>query len=249
MVPYVNSLSDLYFVMARLANQLERHEKKWNGIKRNECTCVKRINLFRSAWKVRVKIESSGEIMSDNSITTKGLTKIFGRFTAVDALNLNVRGGELFGLLGPNGAGKTTTVRMLCTLTEPTHGTATVAGYDIREQASEVRRKIGVVSDGVSLYKDLTIEENLRLFSTLYGLSHSKAAEADSRTNGHVWFQRKIKATSERSLFRMAEEGNDLRCTPPRTQSPLLGRSDFRAGSHNPQSHSKISPENSAIKV
>jgi ABC-2 type transport system ATP-binding protein len=113
--------------------------------------------------------------MSDNSITTKGLTKIFGRFTAVDALNLNVRGGELFGLLGPNGAGKTTTVRMLCTLTEPTHGTATVAGYDIREQASEVRRKIGVVSDGVSLYKDLTIEENLQLFSTLYGLSHAKS--------------------------------------------------------------------------
>jgi ABC-2 type transport system ATP-binding protein len=115
--------------------------------------------------------------MADNSITTKALTKVFGHFTAVDSLNLNVRGGELFGLLGPNGAGKTTTVRMLCTLIEPSYGTATVAGYDIKQQAAEVRRKIGVVSDGVSLYKDLTIEENLRLFSTLYDLPHAKADE------------------------------------------------------------------------
>lgn len=114
-------------------------------------------------------------LTSDNSITTKALTKVFGHFTAVDSLNLNVRGGELFGLLGPNGAGKTTTVRMLCTLIEPTSGTATVAGYDIKDQASEVRRKIGVVSDGVSLYKDLTIEENLRLLSTLYNLPRAQA--------------------------------------------------------------------------
>lgn len=118
--------------------------------------------------------------MTENTITTKGLTKVFGRFTAVDSLNLDVKGGELFGLLGPNGAGKTTTVRMLCTLIDPTRGTASVAGYDIREQAAEVRRKIGVVSEGVSLYKDLTIEENLRLFSTLYDLPRTKA-EAEMR--------------------------------------------------------------------
>src|SRR5208337_1058173 len=115
--------------------------------------------------------------MPDNSITTQGLTKVFGHFRAVDTLNLDVKAGELFGLLGPNGAGKTTTVRMLCTLIEPTYGSATVAGYDIREQAAEVRRKIGVVSDGVSLYKDLTILENLRLFSTLYDLSRAKAEQ------------------------------------------------------------------------
>ncbi len=113
--------------------------------------------------------------MAENTITTNGLTKVFGRFTAVESLNLDVRGGELFGLLGPNGAGKTTTVRMLCTLIDPTRGTASVAGYDIREQAAEVRRKIGVVSDGVSLYKDLTIEENLKLFCTLYDLPRTKA--------------------------------------------------------------------------
>jgi ABC-2 type transport system ATP-binding protein len=113
--------------------------------------------------------------LAENTITTKGLTKVFGHFTAVDTLNLDVKGGELFGLLGPNGAGKTTTVRMLCTLIDPTRGTASVAGYDIRDQAAEVRRQIGVVSEGVSLYKDLTIEENLKLFSTLYDLPRAKA--------------------------------------------------------------------------
>lgn len=113
--------------------------------------------------------------MPEEAIQTQGLSKDFGRFTAVDNLNMGVKGGELFGLLGPNGAGKTTTVRMLCTLVEPTRGTANVVGYDIREQAAEVRRQIGVVSEGVSLYKDLTIEENLRLFSTLYDIPHAKA--------------------------------------------------------------------------
>ncbi len=76
-----------------------------------------------------------GKFMPDNSITSQGLTKIFGHFRAVDTLNLDINGGELFGLLGPNGAGKTTTVRMLCTLIEPTLGSATVAGLDIRKDA------------------------------------------------------------------------------------------------------------------
>jgi ABC-2 type transport system ATP-binding protein len=115
--------------------------------------------------------------MPENAITTKALTKMFGHFTAVDGLNLDVGQGELFGLLGPNGAGKTTVVRMLCTLIEPTRGTAVVSGHDIREEADLVRRQIGVVSEGVSLYKDLTIEENLRLFSTLYELPRRKADE------------------------------------------------------------------------
>ncbi|MCX6660536.1 MAG: ABC transporter ATP-binding protein [Candidatus Bathyarchaeota archaeon] len=108
--------------------------------------------------------------MPDNSITTTDLTKAFGHFTAVDSLNLRINPGELFGLVGPNGAGKTTVVRMLCTLLEPTRGTATIAGYDLKREAAEVRRRIGVVSDGISLYKDLTIEENLKLLSTLYDL-------------------------------------------------------------------------------
>ena len=113
--------------------------------------------------------------MHDNSVTTQGLTKLFGHFAAVDSLNLSVQEGELFGLLGPNGAGKTTTVRLLCTLIEPSMGSATVAGYDIRSAPADVRRSIGVVSEGVSLYKDLTIEENLKLLGTLYDLPRAKA--------------------------------------------------------------------------
>jgi ABC-2 type transport system ATP-binding protein len=113
--------------------------------------------------------------MPEEAIVTKALTKVFGHFPAVDGLSIGVGKGELFGLLGPNGAGKTTTVRMLCTLIEPTRGTANVVGYDIRKQAAEVRRQIGVVSEGVSLYKDLTIEENLKLLSTLYEIPRPKA--------------------------------------------------------------------------
>jgi ABC-2 type transport system ATP-binding protein len=113
--------------------------------------------------------------MPEEAITTKDLTKTFGHFPAVDGLSVGVGKGELFGLLGPNGAGKTTTVRMLCTLIEPTRGTANVVGYDIREHPAEVRRQIGVVSEGVSLYKDLTIEENLKLLSTLYEIPRPKA--------------------------------------------------------------------------
>ena len=108
-------------------------------------------------------------------ISIKNLTKKFGHFTAVDDINLTVEEGELYGLLGPNGAGKTTVVRLLCTLIQPTSGTATVAGYDIREQAAQVRRRIGVVSDGVLLYKDLTIAENLKLLSTLYEIPNEQA--------------------------------------------------------------------------
>jgi len=115
--------------------------------------------------------------MSEITIATKELTKNFGNFTAVDGVNLEIPEGQLFGLLGPNGAGKTTLVRMLCTLLEPSEGTAEVAGYDIVKDASEVRKRIGVVSDGVSLYKDLTIEENLKLFSTLYDLPKSMAED------------------------------------------------------------------------
>jgi ABC-2 type transport system ATP-binding protein len=115
--------------------------------------------------------------MSEITIATKELTKNFGNFTAVDGVNLEIPKGQLFGLLGPNGAGKTTLVRMLCTLLEPSEGTAEIAGYDIVKDASEVRKRIGVVSDGVSLYKDLTIEENLKLFSTLYDLPNSMAED------------------------------------------------------------------------
>jgi len=113
--------------------------------------------------------------MPGDAVRTHDLTKVFGDFTAVDGLNLDVKEGELFGLLGPNGAGKTTTVRMLCTLIEPTRGSATVGGYDLIREPAKVRREIGVVSEGVMLYKDLTIEENLRFLSKLYDLPKKNA--------------------------------------------------------------------------
>ena len=113
--------------------------------------------------------------MAKDGISTEGLTKDFGHFRSVDTLNLEINKGELFGLLGPNGAGKSTTVRMLCTLTEPTSGRATIAGYDLQKEADEVRRHTGVVSDGIGLYKDLTIEENLKLLATLYEIPNGRA--------------------------------------------------------------------------
>ena len=113
--------------------------------------------------------------MTEEAVVIKDLTKNFGHIRAVDGLNLTVQEGELFGLLGSNGAGKTTIVRMLCTLIAPSSGTASVMGYDIREQTAEVRRRTGVVSEGVSLYKDLTIEENLKLLSRLYEISSGQA--------------------------------------------------------------------------
>jgi ABC-2 type transport system ATP-binding protein len=119
-----------------------------------------------------------GTGMPEGAVITNGLTKDFGHFRAVDSINLDIKDGELFGLLGPNGAGKSTTVRMLCTLVEPTAGTASIVGYDLQKNADEVRRHIGVVSDGISLYKDLTIQENLKLLATLYEIP---GPQADSR--------------------------------------------------------------------
>jgi ABC-2 type transport system ATP-binding protein len=89
---------------------------------------------------------------------------------AVDHVNINVKKGEIFGLLGPNGAGKTTMIRMLCTLTYPAEGTATVAGYDIVKEGSKVREHIGLVSEKMIMYDRLTAYENLKLFGKLYNI-------------------------------------------------------------------------------
>ena len=99
----------------------------------------------------------------------------------------------MFGLLGPNGAGKTTTVRMLSTLIEPTRGTATVAGYDLIREPAMVRRQIGVVSEGVSLYKDLTVEENLRLLTRLYDLPKKRAESRSTELLEMFNFREKAK--------------------------------------------------------
>ncbi len=108
--------------------------------------------------------------MDDNAIVTKDLTKKFKDLVAVDHVNINVKKGEIFGLLGPNGAGKTTMIRMLCTLTYPTEGTATVSGYDIVKEDGNVREHIGLVSEKMIMYDRLTAYENLKLFGKLYNI-------------------------------------------------------------------------------
>ncbi len=103
-------------------------------------------------------------------IEVKNLTKNFNSFTAVDSVSFNVKKGEAFGLLGPNGAGKTTIIRMLSTLTRPTKGTATVGGYDIVKNDSEVRKLVGLVSEKMIMYDRLTAKENLWFFGKLYNI-------------------------------------------------------------------------------
>lgn len=103
-------------------------------------------------------------------ILAEGLTKKFGDFVAVDHISFNVKKGEIFGFLGANGAGKTTAMRMLCGLSMPTSGKGSVAGFDIYRQAEDVKRHIGYMSQKFSLYNDLTVAENLRLFGGIYGM-------------------------------------------------------------------------------
>lgn len=102
---------------------------------------------------------------------------MFGSFTAVDHISFDVKRGEIFGFLGANGAGKTTAMRMLCGLSYPTSGDGRVAGCDINTEAEEIKRRIGYMSQKFSLYGDLTVMENLRLFATVYGMSDKKISE------------------------------------------------------------------------
>lgn len=110
---------------------------------------------------------------TENIISTKNLTKRFGDFTAVDAISFEVKKGEVFGFLGANGAGKTTAIRMLCGLSLPTSGEATIAGFDIFKQTEKIKRNIGYMSQKFSLYEDLTIKENIRFYAGIYGKSNA----------------------------------------------------------------------------
>ncbi len=106
-------------------------------------------------------------------IQTEQLTKTFGSFTAVDAISFNVAAGEVFGFLGANGAGKTTALKMLTGLLKPSSGTASVAGFDVGRHPEQVKRRIGYMSQKFSLYEDLTVRENIRLYGGIYGLHRS----------------------------------------------------------------------------
>jgi len=110
-------------------------------------------------------------------IDAKGLTKQFGDFIATNHITFQVHEGEIFGFLGANGAGKTTAMRMLCGLSQPSDGSATVAGYDVAKQHEQVKRHIGYMSQKFSLYDDLTVAENLTLFGGIYGMKRSAIKE------------------------------------------------------------------------
>ena len=109
--------------------------------------------------------------MNDPIISVSGLSKRFGDFVAVDRITFEVGRGEIFGFLGANGAGKTTAMRMLCGLSYPTSGSGTVAGYDVMRQGELIKRRIGYMSQRFSLYDDLTVLENMRLYGGIYGLT------------------------------------------------------------------------------
>jgi len=112
-----------------------------------------------------------------NVIEVNEITKCFGDFVAVDHISFKVGEGEIFGFLGANGAGKTTAMRMLCGLSVPTSGQATVAGYDIYRESEQIKKHIGYMSQKFSLYGDLKVWENIRLFGGIYGVPEKLLAE------------------------------------------------------------------------
>lgn len=109
--------------------------------------------------------------MADKAIVCKELTKQFGDFKAVDKITFDVNQGEIFGFLGANGAGKTTAMRILCGLSYPTSGEATVAGFDVYKQQEQIKKNIGYMSQKFSLYDNLTILENIEFYGGVYGVS------------------------------------------------------------------------------
>ena len=113
---------------------------------------------------------------AEYAVEVRKLTRRFGHFTAVDAISFAVRRGEIFGFLGANGAGKTTAIKMLCGLLKPSAGWGQVAGYDIVHQREQVKRNIGYMMQRFSLYEDLRVWENIRLFGGIYGLTGREIA-------------------------------------------------------------------------
>jgi ABC-2 type transport system ATP-binding protein len=131
----------------------------------------RRLELETGNWKLTAKIPMPF------AIEIRHLTRRFGAFVAVDDLSMDVRKGEIFGFLGSNGAGKSTTIRMLCGLLRPTSGTAIVGGIDVSADPESVKRRIGYMSQRFSLYELLTVDQNIRFFGGIYGLTPGALAE------------------------------------------------------------------------
>ncbi len=122
------------------------------------------VNLNTNETLQNTPLEDRGTV-----IRADQLTKQFGDFTAVDHISFEVSKGEIFGFLGANGAGKTTAMRMLCGLSLPTSGKASVAGFDVYKENEKIKRSIGYMSQKFSLYEDLTVKENIRFYAGIYG--------------------------------------------------------------------------------
>ena len=136
------------------------------------------------------RIEECG-VSSENSnvIEVSQLVKAFGSFHAVDDISFTVKRGEIFGFLGANGAGKTTAMHMLTGLNQPTSGTGHVAGFDIRTEHEQIKRHIGYMSQRFSLYEDLTVSENIRLFAGIYGMKDEEIREKTKKLLRQLQFE------------------------------------------------------------
>jgi ABC-2 type transport system ATP-binding protein len=129
-------------------------------------------------------------VSSDTAIRARDLTRTFGNFTAVDHITFDVGVGEVFGFLGANGAGKTTAIRMLTGLLAPSSGEASVAGFDVYRESESIKRTIGYMSQKFSLYDDLTVRENIRLYGGIYGLTGAEIRERTARMLARLGFER-----------------------------------------------------------
>jgi len=151
------------------------------------------------------------------AVVVSGLTKSYGDLVAVDGVDFEVAAGEVFGFLGPNGAGKSTTIKMLCTLVEPTSGTAQVAGYDIVRERDEVRRNIGLVFQDPTLDQYLTAEQNLRMHAEMYGVPRAALRDRMTQVLEMVGLEERRKArvsTYSGGMKRRLEIGRGLLHAP-----------------------------------
>lgn len=131
--------------------------------------------------------------MEEKVIVCKDLTKQFGDFYAVDKISFDVAKGEIFGFLGANGAGKTTAMRILCGLSYPTSGEATVAGFSVRNQQESIKKNIGYMSQKFSLYENLSILENIEFFGGIYGVSRKDIRERSDKLIQNLGLQKEAK--------------------------------------------------------